>query len=118
MIAHELTHVLQRSNGALQRKPAPKSPPTFAGCTPENTLIEKPNRELATTVTFASDLVNAAIGAIAKNDMSETFRVALARHFINPNFQRADRHLQESQKHLGPLEAGKLCLRLQRYGVG
>jgi hypothetical protein len=70
----------------MQRKEAPKAPPTFSGCTTDNTLTEKPNQQLATAVTFASDLVDAAIGAVGRNDKSETYRIAVARHFINPAF--------------------------------
>jgi hypothetical protein len=65
---------------------------TFPGCTEDNTLVENPNVELATAVKFAADLVDAAIGAIGRNDTTnETFRTALATHFLNPTFsQRKD----------------------------
>jgi hypothetical protein len=100
LIAHELTHVLQQSQGGTgtpastglaQRQPAPK-PVTLPGCTEENTLVENPNVQLATAVKFAADLVDAAIGAIGRNDTTnETFRTALATHFLNPTFsQRKD----------------------------
>ncbi len=72
-------------SGLVQRKEAPK-PTTFSGCTPDNTLTDKPNQELARALTFASDLVDAAIGAVGRNDKSEPYRTALARHFINPPF--------------------------------
>jgi hypothetical protein len=70
----------------VQRKDAPKAPPTFSGCTTDNTLTDKPNQQLATALTFAGDLVDAAIGAVGRNDKSETYRIALARHFITPAF--------------------------------
>jgi hypothetical protein len=99
LIAHELTHVLQQAQGAgtagthvstglAQRQPAPK-PVTFPGCTEENTLVANPNLQLATAVKFAADLVDAAIGAIGRNDTTnETYRTALARHFLNPTLSQ------------------------------
>jgi hypothetical protein len=72
--------------GVVKRKTTPKPPPTFAGCTPDNTLTENPNQAMATAITFAADLVDAARAAIERDDKSETYRTALARHFINPSF--------------------------------
>jgi hypothetical protein len=108
LLAHELTHVIQQqgvpaSARLVQRKP-PKAP-TFRDCTEKTTFSNKPDQELETARVFARDLVEAAIGALAKNDGSETYRAALARHFIAPTFdERKDilRNFQRIRDHLKP----------------
>jgi Domain of unknown function (DUF4157) len=89
VLAHELTHVMQQqgvpaSAGLVHRKAAPPKVPTFRDCTEKTTLSSKPNQDLEKARVFASYLVYAAIGALAKNDGSKTYRTALARHFITP----------------------------------
>jgi hypothetical protein len=91
LLAHELTHVVQQAGspntaGPLQRKDAPAKTPTFRGCNHRTTLSDTADRDLMRMLTFARDLVDAAIGAVALHDESEPYRTALARHFINPSF--------------------------------
>lgn len=72
------------SQGLVQRdKPDPKP---FVGCTPDNTLVDKPVNELAKALNFAADLVDSALAAIERNDSSVNYKVALAKHFRSPNF--------------------------------
>jgi Domain of unknown function (DUF4157) len=72
------------SQGLVQRdKPDPKP---FVGCTPDNTLVDKPVNELAIAVKFAANLVDSALAAIERNDGSANYKVALAKHFRSPSF--------------------------------
>jgi Domain of unknown function (DUF4157) len=64
-------------------KPDPKP---FVGCTPDNTMVDKPVNELKIAVKFAADLVDAALAAIERNDSSANYKNALATHFRSPNF--------------------------------
>lgn len=96
LLAHELAHVIQQQSEPVlgrhvQCQPTPlKDPsktPTYRDCTEATTLSGNPNKELETSRVFARDLVDAAIGALGKNNESELYRTALARHFITPNFE-------------------------------
>jgi hypothetical protein len=112
LLAHELAHVMQQvpagarkaaisgtgsdresavgeqeaGSTVVQRQPT-KLALKFAGCTPAATMVDDPTAQLATALTFAQDLVDAAAAAIERNDKSANYQTALARHFINPTFE-------------------------------
>src|SRR5262249_15068738 len=86
LLAHELTHVVQQTparvpnirrapQNLVQRdKPNPKP---FVGCTPDNTMVDKPVDQLKRAVKFAADLVDSALAAIERNDSSANYKNAL-----------------------------------------
>jgi hypothetical protein len=97
LLAHELAHVIQQeqsrgSAAAVQRKAGPAKPPEFFGCTADTTVSDNPNQELQQALTFARDLVDAAMAAIEKKPLGvekggkDWYQVALAKHFISPAY--------------------------------
>jgi hypothetical protein len=70
-------------NLVQRQKPDPKP---FVGCTPDNTLVDKPVNQLGVAVKFAANLVDSALAAIERNDSSANYKVALAKHFRSPKF--------------------------------
>jgi len=112
LLAHELAHVVQQipqaartapffsagidresalgeqeAGSAVVQRQVTKPAVKFAGCTPEATMVDNPDQQLARALTFAQNLVEAAAAAIERNDKSANYRTALARHFINPTFE-------------------------------
>jgi hypothetical protein len=79
-----------KATGPVYRKVAPAKPHEFPGCTVEATMTADPNRVLDATRVFAADLVEAALAAIERRNDTALYRTALARHFINPNFEELE----------------------------
>jgi hypothetical protein len=98
LLAHELTHTIQQDTAGptsvaspashVQRKTPPGTPPAYGGCSVDTTLVDNPNQQLDRARIFARDLIDAALAAIERNDTSDTYRIALARHFRNPTFEQ------------------------------
>jgi hypothetical protein len=72
----------------LQRKTDPAAPPKYTGCDTGTVLESEPHKVLERARVFARDLVDSALAAIERNDKSEPYRTALARHFLNPSFEQ------------------------------
>jgi len=97
LLAHELTHTIQQDTAGptpvagashVQRKTPPGTPPAYGGCSVDTTLVDNPNQQLDRARIFARDLIDAALAAIERNDTSDTYQIALARHFRNPTFEQ------------------------------
>jgi hypothetical protein len=98
LLAHELTHMIQQIgatalSAVVQRAPdkpaAEKGKPPFRDCTEDTTMESNPRRALIQALDLARRFVNGAIGKLEIDPEVEpkgsSYRVALERHFLNPN---------------------------------
>jgi hypothetical protein len=97
-----LTHVIQQqsapaSAGLVQRKITPPKAHAYRDCTEKTTFSNKADQELDAARIFASDLVDAAIGALVKRERGIPNRSGTTLH--RSDLRRAEGNLQEHLTH-------------------
>jgi hypothetical protein len=95
LLGHELTHVVQQRDAAsskdaqIQKKTTEDQSTFFKDCNKETTFRNGAYEELVQTLDRAKDFLDVAISKLewdyTKYKIGASYRVAMARHFINPD---------------------------------